>query len=131
MNSYINKYNALIEACDYPPEYENVYKRIAATIKRMNKKGSIDQNPIQKEFQVWWLNNKNDLFAKTQEPGPVLVPIQKVGKGDFFRLKGGKRVWKAIGYCRSEKKYEATAWDDINEYKYLKKDKLVEVGFTF
>ncbi|MBP7109816.1 MAG: hypothetical protein KBA90_14750 [Chitinophagaceae bacterium] len=60
-----------------------------------------------------------------------LLPIEKVKKNDFFRLKGGKQVYSADGYCRYNRKYCGTSYDDIGKQTYKKKGTLVEVNFHF
>ena len=56
--------------------------------------------------------------------------IKKVKKGEFIQVlkKDGtpqKKVWQLDGYCRINKKYELTSVEDINDFKYLKGDKMV------
>lgn len=52
--------------------------------------------------------------------------IQDVKQGDFFTKKvGAKKVFQKGKYCRINKAYECTNVDDISDYIYLKKNKLV------
>lgn len=60
-----------------------------------------------------------------------LVPIEKIKKGEFFRLKGGKQVYTAEGYCRLNKKYCGQSYDDISKFTYKRKGILVETDFEF
>lgn len=49
-------------------------------------------------------------------------------KEDFFTITAnGKRVFFKVGYCRTNKKYECGAVDDINHFKYLEKGKYVNI----
>ena len=57
--------------------------------------------------------------------------IQNLKKGDFFRLKNGKEVYQAEGYCRYNKKYCGTAQTDINKQTYKKKGSFVEFDFYY
>ena len=62
------------------------------------------------------------------------VTIETVKKGEFVRLnRTAKKVKTYIvnGYCRINKAYELSNWDDINEFKYLKKGRFVLTGFDF
>lgn len=60
-----------------------------------------------------------------------LKPIEQLKKGEFFRLKGGKQVYTAEGYCRYNRKYTGTNYDDINRQTYKKKGTLIEYDFEF
>ena len=52
--------------------------------------------------------------------------IQDLSTGDTFKKKlGTKKTFVRGSYCRINKAYECTAYDDINEFIYLKKDKIV------
>ena len=61
----------------------------------------------------------------------TLIAIEKVKKNDFFRLSGGKQVYQAEGYCRMNKKYCGSSYDDISKCTYKKKGTLVEIDFDF
>lgn len=63
--------------------------------------------------------------------------IPEVPTGTFIRCiapKTGRvmqRVYVLDGYDRSQRKYVAHAWDDINQEVYLTSTRKVLVGFTF
>lgn len=63
--------------------------------------------------------------------------ITEVPTGTFIRTvvaKTGRvmqRVYVLDGYDRSQRKYVAHAWDDINQEIFLTKTRQVLVGFTF
>lgn len=58
------------------------------------------------------------------------IPLSKVKKGEFVRLKGKQRVY--VYSCKDRKYgYELQAWDDASYFRYFKKDIEVEVGFEF
>ena len=63
--------------------------------------------------------------------------ITEVPTGSFIRTvvpKTGRvmqRVYVLDGYDRSQRKYVAHAWDDINHEIYLTSTRKVLVGFTF
>lgn len=63
--------------------------------------------------------------------------ITEVPTGEFIRIvvaKTGRvmqRVYVLDGYDRSQRKYVARAWDDINQEIYLASNRKVLVGFTF
>ncbi len=64
------------------------------------------------------------------------VAIETVAMGEYVKLvdkKGniGKRVWVVDGYCRSNKGYMLTAFNDHCCEKKLAKGALVNVGFDF
>lgn len=63
--------------------------------------------------------------------------ITEVPTGEFIRTvvaKTGRvmqRVYVLDGYDRSQRKYVAHAWDDINHEIYLASTRKVLVGFAF
>jgi hypothetical protein len=58
--------------------------------------------------------------------------INELKKNDFFKRKdGAKKVFILNGYCRINKAYEATNYDDISEFIYLKKGKEVFTNFEY
>ena len=63
--------------------------------------------------------------------------ITEVPTGEFIRTVSAKtgrvmqRVYVLDGYDRSQRKYVAHAWDDINQEIYLSSTRKVLVGFTF
>jgi len=64
------------------------------------------------------------------------IAIEKVDKRDFFILNpevavSDKTVYTAEGYCRYNKKYCATRWNDIGHQVYKKKGTIVYTGFDF
>ncbi len=61
----------------------------------------------------------------------VLVPIEKVTKGDFVRLNGNKVTYVKRDYCKFNKAWELQAWEDANKFRYVKKGKLVQIGFDY
>lgn len=59
--------------------------------------------------------------------------IKEVAKNEYIQVlnsknKPMKKVWQKIGFCRFEKKYELQDVEDINNFKYLKSDKLVTIA---
>lgn len=61
----------------------------------------------------------------------MITAIENLKKGDFFRLPKGRKVYLALGYERSLKKYEGQNYEDISDFKYFKKGTKVEIGFTY
>ena len=61
----------------------------------------------------------------------TVMQIKDIKKGEMFRLVGKNAVWIRGDFERTEKKYSATSWDDMNKERFLKGSTLVEVGFTF
>ena len=61
----------------------------------------------------------------------TVMQIKDIKKGEMFRLVGKTAVWIRGDFERTEKKYSATSWDDMNKERFLKGSTLVEVGFTF
>lgn len=57
--------------------------------------------------------------------------IDKVVKGDYFRLKVNGPVYVAQGYNRSTGKYSASKFDDVNAFTEKKKGFVVYVDFDF
>ena len=57
--------------------------------------------------------------------------IEKVKKGDIFRMPGKTRVYVADGYNRFTRKYSAYRWDDINHPFEKRKGTIVEIDFDF
>lgn len=61
-----------------------------------------------------------------------IVAIQHVAKGDYVKRKtDSKAVYVKGDYCRIAKAYEMRHTDDINRIIYVKRDKVVVVGFTY
>ena len=62
----------------------------------------------------------------------MLIEIQKVKKGDFIRRKPeAKKTYQYAGWCNECKGYQIDDCDDISRCMYLKKNTLVDVGFTY
>lgn len=59
--------------------------------------------------------------------------IKQVKKGEYIKLRNSESapVWIRGEYCKTEKKYELTCFDDINKTIYRKGDSFVFIGFTF
>lgn len=59
--------------------------------------------------------------------------IQKLKKGDFFRLKGSESapVWVRGEYIREAKRYSTYKFDDVNHERLLSGDHVVFTSFTF
>jgi hypothetical protein len=58
--------------------------------------------------------------------------IETLKKDTFFRKKeGAKKTFILNGYCRLNKAYEATNWDDASDFIYIKKGKKVFTNFDF
>ena len=68
---------------------------------------------------------------------PTEVEIREIAAGEFFTLRDygefpdESRVYIRGDYDRSEKKYEASKFTDMNHCTYLKPTRKVWVGFTF
>ena len=61
-----------------------------------------------------------------------IVAIQHVTKGDYVKRKvDSKAVYVKGDYCRIAKAYEMYDTDDVNRVIYIKRDKVVAVGFTY
>lgn len=61
-----------------------------------------------------------------------IIAIQHVTKGDYVKRKAdSKTVYVKGNYCRIAKAYEMRDTDDINRVIYIKRDKVVAVGFTY
>ena len=55
-----------------------------------------------------------------------MTAIETIEKGDFFKKKeGAKKTFEKGDYCRANKAWECTSVDDINDYIYIKKGKIV------
>lgn len=57
--------------------------------------------------------------------------IEKVKKGDYFRLPNTTRVYVRDDYNRFGKNYMAYRFDDVNHAIYKKKGTVVEIDFEF
>ena len=52
--------------------------------------------------------------------------IEQLNTGDTFRKKeGAKKLYERGAYCRENKAYECTNYEDINDFIYLKKGKQI------
>jgi len=63
----------------------------------------------------------------------IPTPIEKVKKGDFFKLsdKPNGKVYVKDDYDKSERAYWCYEYYDVNSGRYFKKGKTVYTGFTF
>ena len=58
--------------------------------------------------------------------------LRSVTKGDFVKRKAdSKKVYKLVGWCRFNKKYELQDVEDISTCLYLKGMTQVFTGFTY
>lgn len=59
--------------------------------------------------------------------------ISELKKGEFFKMKPeAKKVWVYDGYNRSNRSWDAHAFDDHCDFKYTRdKNRLVHVDFEF
>ena len=58
--------------------------------------------------------------------------IGSLKKNEFLKLKAdAKKVYQFDGYCRQNKKYAGTDYDDFCRQVYRKKDCVVYIGFEF
>lgn len=58
--------------------------------------------------------------------------IEQLKKGDFFKLKAeSKSVYVYEGYCRFNKAYVYSRFDDINAFGKRKKGTMVVIDFDF
>lgn len=62
-----------------------------------------------------------------------ITTIKEVAKNEYIQVlnsknKPMKKIWQKIGFCRFEKKYELQYVEDINNFKYLKRDKFVIIA---
>lgn len=68
-----------------------------------------------------------------------MIAIKKLMKGELFLKKElpegteptAMQVWVRGDYVRSEKRYECYRYGDVNDFCYLKGDKLVSIDFVF
>ena len=72
------------------------------------------------------MTNLNDSIA---DDGGREVQVKDVRWGEVVRI--GRSVYTRDDYCREEKKYILTHWDDISRERLVRGSQLVEVGFTF
>ena len=70
-------------------------------------------------------------LEKWDMPSSVLVKIDDVPVGDFFRMPGKRKVYVRDTFSRRLNRYTAYEFDDINHSRNLVKGSLVEVGFEF
>ena len=73
-------------------------------------------------------------FLKGNKMISNLYPIflRSVTKGDFVKRKAdSKKVYKLVGWCRFNKKYELQDVEDISHCLYLKGMTQVFTGFTY
>jgi hypothetical protein len=60
------------------------------------------------------------------------IKIQDVKKGDFIRkTPTAKKTFIKESFCRFNKAYEVQDYSDINNWQYLKKNKIVYINFDF
>lgn len=60
-----------------------------------------------------------------------LTTIEKVKKGEWFKLPNKKTVYVQEGYNRTDKKYESYKYEDVSHFRFFKKGTVVEIDFTF
>ena len=67
------------------------------------------------------------------ELGEQFVPLYAVPKGGFFRLTDSYAapVWVRGDYDRSDNKYSAYQYDNVNKESFFKGTRKVWVGFYF
>lgn len=72
-------------------------------------------------------------FDKYEDDEHHPTAIADVKKGDFFKLsnKPNAKVYVRDEYDRSEKAYWCYDFYDVNDGRYIKKNKTVYTGFTF
>lgn len=77
------------------------------------------------------------MATKRKVEGEEIRPIFEVPTGTFIRIVATKtgrvmqRVYVLDGYDRSQRRYVAYAYDDVNQEIFLTKARQVLVGFTF
>lgn len=59
------------------------------------------------------------------------MTIEKVKKGNYFRLKENSPIYVADGYNRTTKKYSTYKFDDISSFREFKNGTVVIVNFEF
>ena len=59
-----------------------------------------------------------------------ITTLSQLKKGTYFKFKGQKRVYIFDG-GGPKKGFDYTAADDISDYKNMKKDKEIEIGFDY
>jgi hypothetical protein len=57
--------------------------------------------------------------------------IEKVKKGDYFRMPNKKTVYVFDGYNRHTRKYSYYKYHDVNSFGEKKKGTIVEINFDF
>lgn len=60
-----------------------------------------------------------------------MAKIETLKKGEFFKMSDNGRVYLSCGFCRTNKKYEYQAYDDISFFGYAKKGKEVIINFYY
>lgn len=62
-----------------------------------------------------------------------IMKIKDLKKGDYFRFKDSDTapVWIRGEYVRSEKKYSAYKFDDVNHERFISPEKEVITDFEF
>lgn len=57
--------------------------------------------------------------------------IERVKKGDYFRIPNASRVYVRDDYNRFTRTYDGYRFDDVNHFKQWKKGTTVEIDFDF
>lgn len=52
--------------------------------------------------------------------------IQNLKKGDLIHLPGKKVIYTFDGYCRTNRLYQITRYDDVSTFRYLKKNTIIQ-----
>lgn len=61
-----------------------------------------------------------------------MVAVENIKKETLVKRKpDANKVYKLLGYCRINKKYELQDWDDISRCLYVKKGTELFIGFEF
>lgn len=88
-----------------------------------NKNLSIKDTILGNKYHVSKVSISND--ATTQ------VPVEKIKKGEFVRLQLNGSTYRKGEFDRYNKAYALENYNDISNFKYVKKGKLLWVGFEF
>lgn len=64
------------------------------------------------------------------------ILLKNVKNGDYFTLRPIEypkysQVYVRCDYCRAEKKYEVYKWYDVNDFRFMRGDRIVYVDFIF
>lgn len=74
---------------------------------------------------------REQLAAEAQALGATAIPIEQTKPTDFVMIPGSKVVYKRGHYDRASKSFSLTNCDDMNAERFVKRGRVVFVGFTY